>query len=632
MNTNKANPTPSPPRLWITPEALAARRRQFNAGPLADAVQSWRAEGERLLQGDCDEAGAPLFERKLRMERAVDLCATLYLATGEPSYARAAVDGALRNTTLGIDSCLGRAAQAKRCAIALDTCGAAADPASTMELVAKTAELARDFVNISQGNPDNPFNNWWGVTHSAEGLAALAALPYDASLRGIFEAAAEKVRFYVSHYGEHGHCYEGTGYGQYAFSHWAPFVLAARHAAGSDLVGEYVGIARMGALIAAMTVALPHRADALGADAPEKLGRRIFWNDDGGNGGFTGIGMMHFALTDARYRSSLRGFCDSLHGDHGDGAYKEAQTDLLWTFLYYPLDTAAEPPEATLPLSPADFRTGLAVFRNRYRDSDDCVFGAYAKNWHGGGHAHDDAGSFRFVGLGGEWAQNGGQAKFGPENQCAILVDGRQKPKGWPTVPGKILYHAAYPAGGGAVSLRLDKTYNVARLDRHFAVDYSGKLGCEAIIAVHDRLWDKEEREWTWTLCLGPGTEFEAKPGGGGFILRRPASDAVLDAAFLQPQPVTVELVEGPASERTFSNGAHRVYPGVRHVRASVRAKQTEFLVVFSLCRGKVPPWTRTERNDVVAAACGDVEIALEMSRWHEGPLRIQQIEDKGRV
>ncbi len=630
MTLAKTNQTPVAPRLWITPEALEARRREFTSGPLASALESWKAEGERLLSDMPSDTVTPLADRKRENERAVDLWTTLHLATGDARFAEAAVKAVLEYRACGIDSCLGRAAIARRCATVLDTCAVSADPASANELAAVTADLARDFADITDGNPDNPFNNWWGVTHSAEGLAALAAMPYDPSLESIFEAAVEKVRFYISHYGEHGHCYEGTGYGQYAFSHWAPFLLAVRHATGRDLAAEYDGVGRMGALIAAMTVALPHTPEAVGMEPPGRLGRRIHWNDDGGNGGFTGIGMLHFALADPRYRASLRGFADALHGTAGDDGYSLPVAELLWTFLFYPVDTVAQEPGRSLPLSPVDFRTGLAVFRNRFNGAEDCVFGAYAKNWHGGGHVHDDAGSFRFIGLGGEWAQNGGQAKFGPENQCAILVDGRQEPEGWPTVPGKILYHAAFSGGGGVVSLRLDKTYKVARLDRHFAVDYSGALNCEAIVAVHDRLWDKEKRRWTWTLCLGPGTEFEAKPGGGGFTLRSAGTDAVLDAAFLQPQPVEVELCEGPPSERTFSNGVHRVYPGVRHVRASVSAEKTEFLVVLSLCRSGAPQWRRTECNGVVAAACGDMEIALEKSRWHEGPLRIRSKKGRG--
>ncbi|MCC5806991.1 MAG: hypothetical protein JJU00_11750 [Opitutales bacterium] len=625
MTTSKPAFIAAEPRLWITPEALERRRGDFRAGPLAAAMDSWIAEGDRLLSSSTPEADTPLHERKRECERAVDIWTSLYLATGEARYAEAAANAALENRAMGIDSCLGRAAIARRCATVLDFCAGAVDPAIAAELASVTGDLARDFVNITDGNPDNPFNNWWGVTHSAEGLAALAAMPYDPSLEAVFEAAAEKVRFYISHYGEHGHCYEGTGYGQYAFSHWAPFVLAVRHATGRDLTVGYDGVARMGALIAAMTVALPHSPEASGMEPPRRLGRRIHWNDDGGNGGFTGTGMLHFALSDRRYLGSLRSFCDALHGSEGDNGYALPVAELLWTFLYYPLDTKTEAPGDFLPLSPVDFRTGLAVFRNGYNGADDCVFGAYAKNWHGGGHVHDDAGSFRFIGLGGEWAQNGGQAKFGPENQCAILVDGGQQPEGWPIVPGKILYHAANPGGGGAVSLRLDKTYNVSRVDRHFTVDYSGALNCEAILAVHDRLWDRRERLWTWTLCLGPDTNFEVVPGGNGFTLRAGGA-AALHASFMQPQPVEIELREGPPSERTFSNGAHRVYPGVRHVRASVRAQRTDFFVVLSLCRGTAPQWNREDRNGIAAAVCGGTEIALQMSRWHEGPLRIQNM------
>jgi hypothetical protein len=616
------------PRLWIDEEGLHKRRAAITGSPLAPVLEKWTAQAAALLHEEFSPATDPAFSTEDTEDR-LDLLTTAHLATGDARFARRAVKLAhafMNRADHGKD--LGKALVAYWGALALDTCGAAADPADTRALAKRLGELARSFSEISNGNPDNPFNNWWAVTHSAKGLAALAALPYDPSLRSVYDDAAARIRFYISNYGEAGHCYEGTGYGLYAFSYWGPFALAARHAGGIDITDQCLGVPNMAALLAALTVALPQEPAGRGLEpTPGASGRRIFWNDDGGNSPPPGLTLLLMGLARAADRPALRAFFDRLNGPEGDQTWSIADRKTLWTFLLYPLDVAPAEPDESLPCHIFDYRTGLVLFRNGYRDQRDCVFGAYAKNWHGGGHAHDDAGSFRFIGLGGEWAQNGGQAKFGPENQCAILVDDRQRPANYPHVPGKLLHTEAFPEGlGGRVSLRLDRTYAVSRLDRHFLVAYAAAhTGVPALIAVHDRLWDEHAREWAWTLCMGPHTRFEKGSDDRTFFLRSDRTPAYLKGTFLAPAEFRLEEREGPPSQRTFANGKHTEYPGVRHLRATCTGHQTEFLVILTLQEGPAPEWKTALVDGVATAVSSHLSVGLRMSRWHEGPLFLEK-------
>jgi hypothetical protein len=599
------------PRLWFTPSDVPALRRRATRGWHRDVADAALALAEQPA-ADPTKPEAQFL--------VVESNALAFTLTGRRVHARrtlAAVRALLADTT---DSDLRRSFLLLGACIGYDLTGAAWSRAERREVATRAGALARRLASttICPGNPDNPFNNWWGVTHSSAALTALCFLPEDATLAPLLTQEHERVRTYLLNYGDAGHYYEGTGYGFYALSHWGPYVLAARHALGRDAGDLAPGLAALPRLAHALTVARPKLNDSDDPAFAGGRGMRVTWNDDGGQWPALGTPALLLALAPARERASLRWLHDRLGGPQGDRSAAAPARGLLWEFLFCPSRAAARAPRG--PLLIHDQRTGLVVFRDRYRDGDDCVFAAYAKTYHGGGHVQEDLGSWRFQGLGAGWAQAGGQAKAAAHFQCVVTRDGQPNSG----KHGQISYLAPGTAGG-SVSLRLGPASGSKAWDRHFAVDYSRASGADAVVALVDECWHDAEADWTWSLCFERQLEFALLPEENGFSLAGPAG-ARLVVRFAAPAQLAFTVHESPASERHFSGGMHRVYPGARYVTATVRGARVNFFAVATLQRGAAPALRvrPAAANALPAVELGGTRIALALGKWFHGPLRIE--------
>ncbi len=601
-----------PSRLWFSPATLPRLRERARRGwfrEVASAAEAFAQEN-------------PPAERDL-LHGWIEASALTHVLSGEPAGARRTGEVTLAMLQGPSRSDLGRAAQAQAGAIAYDLCAhawtAAMRKAVAGELIALANRLAS--TDLSSDNPDNPFNNWWGVTHSAAGLAALCI---DGEHTGAGETLAlsrDRVRTYLLNYGDRGHYYEGTGYGCYALSFWGPYVLAERQRGEFDPAALSPGLGWFGVTLAAMTVARPHIDDSLGKPGA-KTGMRILWNDDGGGYPAGGIGALSAALAPEPFRPGLRWMLDRLSGPLGDNSATARQRGLLWTLLFTPDEpsrsTTSRPP--ALPRFLHDQRTGLVLFRNRYQDADDTVVGIYAKTYHGGGHTHEDMGSWRWQGLGAGWAQGGGQAKPEAVFQCVVQRNGQPNNGRH----GQISYLSPAADGhGGSVSLRLGPSAGTRMLDRHFLVDFSGASGADALLAVLDQCMDNEESDWTWSLCFERHLECTLATGGRAFTLRDPASGATCQATLLSPAKATFTLHEGPGTERRFSEGSVRQYPGARYLTATARGKRVEFFVIFTQQRGPAPAVRLRAGTPGPQAEVGTALVGLQRGKWYQGPLRL---------
>jgi hypothetical protein len=597
-------------RLWFTPDEISGLRGRARTPWLAEVVAAAHAHAEA--------APGPAPDADL-----IEAAGVTYLLTGEVRHARRAAEATLAWIAPPEREDLGAAAQLLAGVMAHDLCATAWSLAPRRAVVARLGELARRLAGtaLSRGNPDNPFNNWWGVTHSAVALTALALGRVDPSLRALGPLADERVRTYLLNYGDHGHYYEGTGYGFYALSHWAPYVLAARRVTSRDPAAASPGLARLPALVHALTVARPQVADAASDEpAAPRLGMRVAWNDDGGQWPGGGVAALLLALASPADRPGLRWLHDRLGGPRGDRA-DASPRGALWQLLYYPATTPARRPRQ--PLHCHDQRTGLVVFRNRYHDAHDCVFAAYAKSYHGGGHVQEDLGSWRLQGLGAGWAQAGGQAKAAAPFQCVVTRDGRPNDGRHGQV--SYLAPAARPGHGGSVSLRLGPASGSRIWDRHFAVDFSGDGGVPAVIGLVDECGHEAEAEWTWSLCFERHLRFVPLPRENGFKLVAP-DGATLALRFGAPAALRFQLHLSPPSERRFSNGQHRVYPGVPYVTATVRAARVTFAAVATLHPGRPPPlrWRAHSPEEPPEARVAGRRVRLARGKWFHGPLRIE--------
>ncbi len=601
-----------PTRLWFSPATLPRLRQR--------AGREWFRDIAAAAEHLADEAPP---ERQEALYGWIEASALTHVLTGDAARSRRTGEVALSLLESSARSDLGRAAHALVSVIAYDLCAQAWPETLRNAVGTRLVALANHLAgtDLSPDNPDNPFNNWWGVTHSAAGLAALCVDGEHPGAEATLALSRDRVRTYLLNYGDRGHYYEGTGYGCYALSHWAPYVLAEHHRGDYDPASLSTGRAWFGVTLMAMTVARAAVDDATGA-LSERLGMRVFWNDDGGAFPSRGIGPLAAALAPAPLQPGLRWMLDRLDGPLGDRAAASPARGLLWSLLYTPDEPAKPAPTpAALPRFLHDQRTGLVLFRSRYQDADDCVVGVYAKTYHGGGHTHEDMGSWRWQGLGAGWAQGGGQAKPEAVFQCVVQRNG-QPNKGR---HGQISYLSPAADGlGGSVSLRLGPAAGTRMLDRHFLVDYSGAAGVPCTVAVLDQCMDDEESEWTWSLCFERRLECAIDADHGGFTLHDRDGGASCRATVLGPEGVRLAAHEGPATTRRFSSGEVRRYPGARYLTATARGKRVEFFVVFTLQRGTPPPVRLRGGARSPHAQVGNAVIRLQRGKWYQGPLRLE--------
>jgi hypothetical protein len=305
----------------------------------------------------------------------------------------------------------------------------------------------------------------------------------------------------------------------------------------------------------------------------------------------------------------------------------------MWTLLYYPLGLEERPYGDGLSHRIYDQKTGLAIFRDRYQDASDTVLGIYAKSFHGGGHEHADAGSFRLSGLGAGWAYAGGQAKMAGIYQNVLLKNGKQllgRDHRYQNRTGKVVYYSPLE-DGGSISVDLGQVYESPRVRRHFATAFHPSPEVNTVLAIWDEIIEREENEWTWTLCFENHLELELDEPDQAFTLTDTRTGASLRVRFKSTEPLKLESHEGPPSHRTFSNGQSQTYPGSRYITASCRAKSLDLLTVMTLQTGEAPDVGFPDGEEGPDARVGtDIEIQLDRSRWFNGPLRISA--PRGRV
>lgn len=600
-----------PLRLWFSPATVSRLRQRAERPWFRDIAATAAAT-----------AASPVPAGREPLLAWIESAALTHVLAGDPSLGQRTGEATLAVLETPERSDLGAAAQTLGAVIAYDLC-AQSWPASLRDAVGQRLVVFANRlagVELSTDNPDNPFNNWWGVTHSAAGLAALCVRGEYTGAESTLSLSRDRVRTFLLNYGDRGHYYEGTGYGCYALSQWAPYVLAERQLGEYDPLALAPGVPWFGATLFAMTVARRQINDRTG-EAGERLGMRILWNDDGGTFPAGGIGPLAAALLPESLRPGARRLLDQLHGPEGDRSAVAPGRGLLWNLLYTPADpepSALAP--VPLPRFLHDQRSGLVLFRNRYHDADDCVVGIYAKTYHGGGHTHEDLGSWRWQGLGAAWAQGGGQAKPEAVFQCVVQRNGAPNTGRH----GQVSYLSPAADGlGGSVSLRLGAAVGTRLLDRHFLVDFSNASGADALVAVLDQCLATEESEWTWSLCFERRLECTLDADHRGFTLRDSDGGATCRATVLAPARVALALHEGPGTRRTFSSGDEREYAGARYLTATTHGVRSEFFIVFTLQRGTPPPVRLLADEVETIAEVGQARVHLQRGRWFQGPLRL---------
>ena len=273
---------------------------------------------------------------------------------------------------------------------------------------------------------------------------------------------------------------------------------------------------------------------------------------------------------------------------------------LVYAFLNFPLDVECVHPEEGMPKVIADRRKGAFVFRNRYADGDDFVTHVFLRSERPRGPAWflPEAGSFRISGLGAAWAvMGGGQNKRDPKysEENVVEVAG-----GTGTGCGKLLYFVALPGGSGVVGADMSDVYNHGggggiRAERHVAVDYSGRCGAPALVAVADRIAGGGTKRW---LMHTEGRRIET--AGRRFTIHAKGG-ATLCGRLVAPESITLS-----ASAQTLS--------------AASEAEEADFFVIMTIQKGGAPPAT--------AAGTGlesVVRVGRRVVRFADGKLELSE-------
>ncbi len=552
--------------IWFN-DAELARVRQLVAEkePTATAIA---AEAWAMAEAGMGGESAPEGD----FELFLTACAVMRLLTEERRYALMAHDAMLRWTAEWSRGELKRGAQALIGAIVFECCYDAwtkPQRQAMTELLVKLHESFREILPDA-GDPHIVTNNHWAVAHAGAALAARAVHQRDGvNMSEGLEWARERTRVFLHHFGDQGLYHEGLGYLAYPAAFLLPWLVA-----DPEMAAAFPNLRNMAASLFSAACARPMVSDEDGNVSG--VGMKLSWNDDGLGWCQSNTVILSMALAHEKQRGALRWMYDRLNGVHADKTFTPGWGGWFFTLLFYPYDTPAQDPNGVLPTHLTDTRQGLSVRRAWYRDANDAILGCYARSTFVGGHAHDDAGSVRFMALGHDWIMGGGQARSEAKYQSLVTAaDGvRAKPYGL----GAVIWDTPNVFG---IDLRKP---TIGYAERYVAVEFGADATRLALLDVID---DHLNRDWIWNITFERGLRCETFPGGFNLFANDGAN---LHARFFGSQPVEVWQHAAPDANRTYQSGAKKSYPGRPVLSAKFKfEKHLSIYVVMSVQRGPAP-------------------------------------------
>lgn len=365
---------------------------------------------------------------------------------------------------------------------------------------------------------------------------------------------------FCQHFGDRGLYHEGQGYQAFACGGLLPAVLAWRACGGPDLVARHPTLRQMGPSMAAITCARHNLTDAQG-QAPE-WASSISWNDHSQGWPAGTMDNILLGLAEPAQQPALLAWWNRMWGlASPTKSYAPWLHGLYFAAVCHPYDCTEGDANAGLPHALCDSRQGLWIVRDRYRDQDDAILGAYARTTHIGGHSHHDAGSIRLLALNHDWILGGGNGQHLPEWQstvCAAEAEWRQQSHN----RGLIIWDEVDDAGARmAMDLR---TCAIGYHERYLGLRWA-TASTPLMLARLDLIEHQPGRQWWWTQIFAP--ELHCDLVDSGFDLT--AEDgATMQVRFIGHQPDELVMDHAPGSHRIF--GATRIdYRGRPYVRAT---------------------------------------------------------------
>ena len=433
-------------------------------------------------------------------------------------------------------------------------------------------------------------------------------------LRWAMVACREAEGYFLNGLGDHGWNQEGEAYTRHATRLAMPLALCVRNTFGRDIPGaERLGM--MMALAAAATVysddgARMQSFNVGGGPMDVDLFARAF--------GFVPDPQRPAVLW-AWNRSLALAEAGKLKDPHGVISRHDGLSTAM-LLLNYPLEMAEKNPREVLPRVTVDRQKGGVVFRNDWAGRDDIVVSVFANsNPPGGSWSSAQGGTFRITGLGHDWVVrgqgygNGGSGRGLPDfSLYQNMVDVKEQFLDFSPEATIAALHKQ-DDGSGRLSLTMDGIYIHRvkekvefgteqrrrvrwearglqdlgiRATRSMAVDYSGRSGAAAVIAIGDRLTGTQGAN-TWQLTTEAAHEVAVD--GNRFTITA-ADGASLAGTVVRPAGAKVRVEASQHVHEINYHGAHR---RSRFDRKSVLVKgvdkDQEFLVVLTLQKARVP-------------------------------------------
>jgi len=382
------------------------------------------------------------------------------------------------------------------------------------------------------------------------------------------------------------------------------------------------------------------------------------------NGGAEGSAALNFItigfpFIEEKYKPGVLWVWNKMKGVEPDNPESyvnlfKGRCNAIYTFLNYPLDgttgrTSIKPqhPRECFPNHWQATTKGLYMFRNRWQDENDIVFQAYANTLVTRGNMGPDAAGLRLAGLGYKWTFDGEGKKTGAAGNFFPFIVHDNMVIGNGRAPCRVLSWEADDDGSGHVAMDTSVAYHVAGrknraghgrdgvwlLDqpeykpgitglRAVAVDYSGKCGAPALIALVDRIEGPGERKWVWQppASRGRSEGYRLERRKAGFTLHQ-GPDGRARADGKKPASMNLTFVGG--SERTvMTNGVLEV--------AMDRAHKAEVMKKLGIKRESRLPDSYNEEFDIMVPAPEGESFFCIITLQHGEPPRVTRVSGKG--
>ncbi|MCS7180140.1 MAG: hypothetical protein NZ891_02165, partial [bacterium] len=294
--------------------------------------------------------------------------------------------------------------------------------------------------------------------------------------------------------------------------------------------------------------------------------------------------------------------------------------DLLYTFLFYPINRTPLPPEKMkFPKFIGDSLKGGFIFRNRFQDKEDIIVSIFGKSlpvrpcWQ-----MNNAGDFRIWGLGVKWFIQGAEDKNLTSSIYQNVVQIQEREQNG--LGGKIIFFNGNEDGSGVVSFDLSDVYRLKindkldsrdrygekieenlkkeniRIIRSLGVDYSKLSGGDGLFVIVDYLEIEGEKLWQAVI----GEDLIVEINGNEVNLKSKQTASNLKCWFFPKEEINIFY----GSEVDFGGKKYSPFGGKKYLLWA-KTKGNIIITIMSLQKGNPPELkVKEDRKFIIGRKC----------------------------